>query len=245
MAKKEEPFAFGFKAKPKPEIDAAWQAWSQSGRRPADNVTFLEKMGPTLDKAVNMYVGHADPTARSIAKGLALRAAESWDPSKAKLQTHLLTQLQPLRRYAAKRRYPTRVPEKQQYRLQALRDAETELVDEYDRPPTDVELADKTGLNIKQIAQLRKYKAYQSTGQYLETDLPGVVDNAPTDMWEDIVYNSLGTADKVIYEGRTGRNGRPSKGVQQLAKELGVSTATITRRMQAVEKLLASRPDGF
>jgi AraC-like DNA-binding protein len=238
-----EPFAFGFKAKAKPELreDETWRTWIGSGRLPADNARFLEGVSPILDKAVNMYVGRPDPAARARAKALALAAAAGYDPKQSKLQTHLLNQLQPLRRYAAGRRYVMKVPERQQYRLQALRDAEAELADELDRPPTDAELSDRTGLSRTQLARLRSYKAQTAEGRFMDLDQPGVVDNTP-DLWSDFVYAGLGVADKVVFEGRFGLNGREVKTVQQLAKELGMSAATVSRRAAMIEERLVNRP---
>jgi hypothetical protein len=242
---REQGFAFGFKSSPAPDHNAAWETWRKSGREPADNLAFLESINPILDKAINIYVGGRDPAARGKAKMLALKAAANWDAKRSNLQTHLLTQLQPLRRYAAGRRYATKVPERSQWQLQRMKEAEEELRDQLDRDPTDVEIADYTGLSQRRLGRLRRYGAQIASGSFLEAEIQPNTEGDEPDMWEEMVYHDLGAVDRAIYEGRTGRNGRKVKSVEQLARELGVGVGTVSKRAARIADLLVKRPEGW
>jgi hypothetical protein len=241
----EAPFSFGFKAAPVPDSDRAWEEWSRSGRRPEDNLRFLEAVNPVVDKAVRLYAGGPDPVARSRARLMALRAAGDWDRRKSNLQTHLLTRLQPLRRFAASRRQATRVPERAQWQLSRLREAEAELRDDLDRDPTELELADRTGFSLRRLGQLRRHGGQVAAGTFLEAESPPAAPRDRPDEWLDFVYHDLSALDRVILEGRAGYNGKPLKSVTQLARELGVGAATVSRRAARIADLLARRPKGW
>lgn len=240
---------FGFKAQKKPDHNAAWDTWSKSKRTPADNNAFLQAVDPILNKAVTSYVGAQDPVAHTRAKILALRAADGWDSSKANLQTHLLTQLQPLRRYAASRRYATKIPERTQWQIAQLKEAEKEISNDHDRPPTELELSDKMGVSIKRLRQLRGYGGQMPSGAFLEAeDEPELADNPNIkrmDMWEEMVYHDLTPVQRVVFEGRTGFNGKKRKSVEELARELGVSIGTVSKQAKVIANLLNNRPEGM
>ena len=128
-----------------------------------------------------------------------------------------------------------------------LKNIEAELRDELDRDPTELELADRVWLSVRRIGQLRRIGPQTATGAYLESEYQPVVEDAADapDHWLDFVYHDLGAADRVIFEGRSGYNGKPRKSVEQLARELGMSSGTVSKRAARIAELINSRPKGW
>jgi hypothetical protein len=245
---KEKPFDMGFKAQARPPLEDAYGVWSNSKRTPADNLVFLDAATPVIDNSIKMYASGVDaPYLRSKARLMALDAAGKWDPNKSRLSTFMLSQMQPLRRAVARTMSDIKVPEAVQYDVGRMRTAEAELRDRYDRDPTDAELSEHLHMPMKRLARLRNAaRPRMWNGTVLEAEeQPAVKDEGGEDMWTDFVYHDLGTTDKLIFEHRTGFNGKDIIGVSELARKLGVSAATISKRAEAIARMINNRPKGW
>jgi hypothetical protein len=51
---------------------------------------------------------------------------------------------------------------------------------------------------------------------------------------EEMVYDSLTQRDRLIYDWKTGKHGKPTLSNQQIAKRLGVTPALISQRSQQI-----------
>lgn len=224
-------------------MENAYQSWKQVQDQPS-MLKLLEKAKPTIDSAIRTYVGQPDPVAHSKAKLLALKAFRSYDPKKGtKLRTHLMTQLQPLRRLAAQRRTVLQVPERVQQQMNTLFEAKQALVERFNREPSDIELADHTGLSVRRIQNLRQYQvmpiaegvATTPEGKPIQA---GVSQPSRLDAWTDYVYTDLPPTDKKIFEWRTGYGGKPILSNNEIARRLRLTPSAITQRSARIAKLL-------
>lgn len=230
------------------EIHANWL----KNRTPENNSQILDAVQPIIDTALQSYVGsNANQTARTHAKLMALRALETYDPSKGNVRTHLLSQLQSLRRFAAQQQNIIDVPEQVSLDYNALKEAENELRDKLGREPTDDELADHTGLSKKRIKKIRSFNQPVAEGTThnettedgtdggVESNVPG---NDPgLDAWLDFVYDDLSSTDKLVMDMLLGRNGRKKSTVQEIAKELGVSPSAVSQRAAKIQEMIDRR----
>ena len=211
-------------------LNEAYAGWQKQPSN-VNMMRALQAAQPTIDMALRSYVGHRDPVALSQAKLLALRAMKGYDPRRGtQLRTHLLTQLQPLRRLAAKRRFVSNIPEQAQYDMSGIKDAEADLAEDLGREPTEAELADKTGLSLKRIQHIRKMVVPQAESMFgvegpPESDVPSSMQD-----WQDYVYHDLSPTDKKIFEWRTGYNKKPTLGVSDIAGKLNLSAGRVTQR---------------
>jgi DNA-directed RNA polymerase specialized sigma subunit len=217
------------------DLNQAYDDWMKDPS-PGSNVRFLESMRPVMTAAVKTYVGQDDPTAYSHAKLLTLAAARKYDPTqKTQLRTHLLTQLQPLRRFAAKRRFVTHVPESVQYEASGMRTATTELTERLGREPSDMELADHTGLSLKRLQHVRKFVMPRAEGMPREEYAdPATQFSKPMDEWTDFVYHDLDDVDRKIMEWRIGYNGNKILSTTEIAKRLGLSLGAVSQRANKI-----------
>ena len=207
----------------------------------------LNAVQPITDKAVRQFVGlNPSPTIRSKAKTMALKALQSYDPTRAQLNTHLLNQLQGLRRANVHEQRMMAVPEQVALDWKHLYDAETEHKGEIGSEPSDMELADKTGLSLKRIKYVRQMKPSIAEGVYMqptsedEVFSPAVQGaREPSDRaWVDFVYHDLPPIDQKILEHSLGLHGKPKLTNQDIAHKLGISPAAISQRRTKIQAML-------
>ena len=229
----------------------AWKA--QPGPGTTDKL--LGAVDPILREALRIYGSSQgdSPTLRSKAKMLAIDAFGSYDPTRAKLRTHLLSQLQGLRRMAAKEQQIISVPEQVLLDQGHLREAENKLRDQLGRDPSDWELADHTGLSPKRLAYLRTMKPTFSEGKLTRVDEEGssmstpAVEAGPSkegnNAWLDFVYADLHPTDQLIMEHTLGLHGKKVLSNQEVARKLGLSPGAISQRKARIQSMLDRRDD--
>jgi DNA-directed RNA polymerase specialized sigma subunit len=232
-----------------PEYEDAYQSW-RNNPTPDSRHGVLEAVRPVIDSAIRSYAPQAGSGARSRAKLLALQSLESYDPSKGKLKTHLLTSLQRLQRVAAEQDQIIRVPEQVRLSRQHLASAERELEDSLGRPPSSRELSARLGLSMARIADLRRAHVPVASGSVV--DLEGNADASTaskipgldTDReWHEFVYHDLQPADQLVMEHTLGMFGKPVLTTQELARQLRLSTGAISQRKAKIQKMLDQRDD--
>lgn len=216
------------------KLQEAYTNWSKDPTTP-NMMHALQAAQPVIDMAVRSYVGNNDPVTISRARLLTLKALRSYDPKRGtQLRTHLLTQLQPLKRLAAQRRFVAHVPEQVQYDMTGLRDAEANLTEELGREPSDAEISDRTGLSMLRIRKIRKMAMPMPESVFGQEGPPESEEANPMNDWQDYVYHDLGPVDQKIFEWRTGYNGRPQLGVSEISKKLGLSAGRVTQRANMI-----------
>lgn len=212
----------------------------------------LKAVDPVLKSGVNAYSqGSPSPSLKSRAKKIALNAFNTYDPNQGKLKTHLMSHLQGLRRYAQQQQSVFNVPE--QVRLDAfhLSEAENRLRDNLGRDPSDLELADETGLSRKRLAYVRQVPMAMHEGRFAEMGeagqgySPGVANTSPAadNAWADFVYHDLSEIDQNIMEYTLGMNGNPQLPTGEIAQKLGISASAVSQRASKIQQLLNQRDD--
>lgn len=228
-------------------LDEQWGQWNKT-KNPQDLKNLMTELDPIINKAITSYAPNSSPAVRSQARILARKALTNYDPKKGtKLQTYLHIQLQPLQREAGT--YDTlHIPEAVRYDIRDVNDAHNRFVEENGREPNDDELSDYTGLSSRRITRIRRadrnvfsegqLTPYDDDSDEGAVDLPAVrqADSA----WQGMVYTELNERDKLIYDLRTGRNGRGrALSVTEIAKKLKVSPAAISQRLKLISDRIA------
>jgi len=226
----------------------AYEAW-QADQTPTGNAAFLQAIDPIVQKGVKMYGGDS-PLSASQGKLAALEAARKYDPGRSRLQSHLLNQMQSLRRTTRKQQAVMRVPERVLLESQRLREYTQEITDMTGREPTDAELSDKLGVSLDRLSKVRQYQPGMSTGHADAADpmqggigsrMPGNRD--AEDMWLQVVYQDLGDIDKKILEYSLGLHGHKKLSNQEIAKKLNRSSGAISQRKTRIQSLLDQEQD--
>jgi len=232
-----------------PQYLPAYRAWHTT-RNPETAGALLKQLNPILDKAITSYGGGSkNANLRSRARQITLDSLESYDPTKAKLQTHLLNQLKGLHRYAAQSQQILSVPEQVMLDNQHLYRAEQDLVDRLGRDPSDRELADQTGLSLKRLTYVRQYQRPVAEGVMSGSAhneggpiSPAVAQNDPSG-WLEFVYHDLNDVDKSIMEYTLGLHGAHKLPTGEIAKKLNISPGAVSQRAQRIQMKLNQRDD--
>jgi DNA-directed RNA polymerase specialized sigma subunit len=233
-----------------PKFAPAFHAWS-ANPNPTSSDAFLKAVDPVIQEGLNVYGGRsANPMMRSRARRIALQAAGRYDPSKASLKTHLMAHLQGLRRYGAQQNQVIHVPEAVALDQHHLNEAEAELSDRLGRDPSDLELADHTGLSRRRIAHIRGYRSPVSEGRLaLLADEdeeggagggfePAVEGPDRTKLRAEFLYHDLDPHDQVILEYGMGLNGATKLPASQIARRLKLSPGAVSQRAARIQQML-------
>ena len=231
------------------EFEPAFSAWKASPN-PGTSTALLSAVRPVIDSAITSYGGASigSPTFKSKARLAALNAFQSYDPAKGTLRTHLLSQMQGLRRQAAQEQNIISIPEAVALNRKHMDEAENNLRDELGRDPSDAEVADRSGLSLGRIAQLRKFHLPLAEGTTQVEDAEGDIYEPasqslkPEDRaWEHFVYADLGNVDRAVMDHLLGRNGRRKLSVSEIANRLGVTPGAVSQRAAKIQGLLDMR----
>ena len=233
------------------EFEPLYQQWKTT-RTPEMNTKMLSTVQPVIDTALMSYAGkNTSPTLKSRARLMALKALDTYDPQKGNVRTHLLSQMQSLRRMTAKEQNIISLPEQVGLDYQRLNESENELRDQLGRDPTDNELSDHTLLSSRRIRKIRAFSqpvAEGSTAQEsgdeandgnVASTIPGA--NRSTDAWLNFVYDDLGPIDKMIMDMTLGRNGRRRASTQDIARKLNVTPGAVSQRAAKIQVMLDKR----
>jgi DNA-directed RNA polymerase specialized sigma subunit len=232
------------------EFRNSYGEWTKEPN-PVNTGKFLKSIDPVLQSALRTFGGkNPSPNMHSHAKLLALHAAGSYDPSRAKLRTHLMTHLQGLRRASAKESQIISIPERVGLDLHHLHTAEEELRDRLGREPSTSELADHSGISMKRIGHVRKAKPGYAEGQMVSENEEGgesafnpAVLSRPTDVWHEFIYHDLHPIDQLIMEHTLGMHGRRQLSKQAIARKLRLSPGAISQRAARIQQKLDQKED--
>lgn len=226
-----------------PQYQEAYTAW-RNRPTPAAASVLLSQIQPVLDSAVHQY-GAGGPTLMSRARLLAIQALKSYDPSRGKLKSHLMSYLQGLRRYAARQSQIIRLPERVALEMGYLRRSQAELQDQLGRTVSTQELADYTNLSPAKITRLRNLQPGLAEGQTIQTTdegedelAPAVVDPRYHEAWMQYLYPDLAPEDQLLLEHTTGLHGAPLLSKSQLAGKLQLSPSAVSQRLKKLQEKL-------
>lgn len=235
------------------DFDTVYPEW-QKNQTPEWNTKLIGTIQPIIDTAVSSYAGaNASNTIKNKARLMALKALNTYDPAKGNVKTHLLSQLQSLRRLTAKEQNIISLPEQVGLDFQRLSAAENELRDALSRDPTDDEIADATGLSTRRIKKIRGFNQPIAEGMTAlqagdsedaaNTDIASTLPNYTkhTDAWLEFVYGDLTPTDKLIMDMTLGRNGRRRASTQDIAQRLNISPGAVSQRAAKIQAMIDSR----
>jgi RNA polymerase primary sigma factor len=225
--------------------------WTQN-KTPETNTQLLKRVQPVIDTAVSSYGGaSASPVLKSRARLMALKAMDTYDPQRGNVRTHLLSQLQGLRRLSAQEQNIIAIPEQVGLDYQKLHAVENELRDSLSRDPSDDELADATGLSVKRLRKVRSFNQPIATGSTVretaeenyDGDIASTIpnQNRAADAWLDFVHGDLTPTDKLIMDMVLGRNGRRRTSTQDIAQRLNITPGAVSQRAAKIQAMIDKR----
>ena len=232
-----------------PEYRPHFAAWKASPS-PATAGNMLRVLEPVIRQNLKAYGGrNAGPTLHSHARRITLDALKTYDPRQGALKTHLGAQLQGLQRHQAKQLQLVSVPERVAMDRQLLDASERELVDLHGRAPSDSEIADHSGMSLKRIAYVRRYRGgfaegqvegFGATGDGEDADGTdfGVVQDEPIAAKALFIYHELDPVNQAILDHGFGLHGRRKLAIGAIARKLNLSSSALSQRAQRLQRML-------
>lgn len=222
----------------KVDVYNRWMANQDNGQYISE---FLHSVEPTISSALRTYAPGQEKTLKTRANIMVLDIAKRYKPDKkTHLNTFLMNGLKSLNREAHKRQQPVHIPENVALEQHKLIAASQELMAEKGRPGTVQEMADRTGLSVKRIEKVRKYKSPVSSSTLLSEKGDSLFkrEKDPQDVWAEYVYHDLDPTDKKIYEWSTGYGGSKIMSKGEIAKYLKISAPAVSQRISRIIKKL-------
>jgi len=231
------------KSKLETEYEPLYTAW-KAGPSKETTGALLRSVEPVISNAIRSYAsGTGSPTLRSRARQLATQSFKSYDPARGTLRSHLLSRLQRLRRLAAQEQQIIRVPE--QVSLDQIRTAqiETDLQEKLGRPPSDQEIADKTGLSLRRLAHIRQGRRPIAEGRLQQVTPEDAGGYAPAvqpveqnyDVGLEFVYDDQDPQNQFIMERAFGLHGHPQTSATDIARAMKLTPGAVSHRMQQIQ----------
>jgi len=215
----------------------AWQAWKSSGDR-QDLGNLFKRVEPIIQKEVSRW--SSGPVARPVlnleAKKLSLNAFKTFDPSKARLNTHLTNNLKGLSRIVYTHTNPARMPEHQVLKMNSFLTVRNSLEEELGRDPTTVELSENLAWSPREV---EVYQGQMRTGYSTSQPVPPGFEKYDSDRaFIDFVYNDLADQDKLVFEYTTGYGGKRVLSAQELIKKTGMTQGQISHSKRRIRRMI-------
>jgi DNA-directed RNA polymerase specialized sigma subunit len=214
-----------------PEVnDGAWKKW-RSSPSPQTMAVALNSVRPVINKVLDQVPGKSRDLMGSEAKRLAISAIKSYDPQHgASLSTHVYSHLQPVARGSSKFIDAIHRTRTDRNLVSQYLDGVNTLSQQLNREPNDDELVSHLKINPKQLEKMRRV----AVGEISEHDFTpddnsqGQDDNLS--LWSEHVYSRVDPKSKLIFEYKTGRNGRPMLSSSEIAAKMGLSEVYVNKR---------------
>ena len=219
---------------PLKDVVVRWQK-SQS---PEDTSYLLKKMKPTINSAMTSYAPGKQKELAIKAANLTLQALRQFDPERGvDPTTYVFHNLKRLNRFANRRANIIPLSERAMQEYNFLQQVKQDFEDTFDREPSDMELADRTGYSLKKVTKLlsgNKVTSETSTLNPESGNSTQFFDNTTEDDILDYVYRSVGPIDQKIIEYSSGKNGKPVLSNKEIAAKLRLSPAAISQHRNKI-----------
>ena len=236
-----------------PEYQTPFGAW-QANPNPDTTAGMLKAVEPVLNNAIRSYATDmiGSPTIKSRARRLAAGAFKSYDPKRGTLRSHLLSNLQRLRRLAVNERQIISMPEQVTRDQISLNNALRDMNEQLGRPPSDREIMDQTGLSAKRLGYIRQgirpiaegtitqSGDEEGSGQYDPSALALTRDYKPM---LEFIYDDVDPTNQFIMERVFGMHGHKPTSPSQVAKRLRITPAAVSHRMAQIQQQIDKLDD--
>lgn len=229
------------------EISASrsWKTW-KGNPTPENLGATLRSVRPVIDRTVARYPALSPYTTAGESKRLAIQAIKTYDPAHgASLQTHVQSHLRSLAKTASE--FTTGIDRTRTDRQLTSKylGAVGDLTELNNREPTDDEIQDKLRINAKELNKMRRV----AVGEMTEEDFFSGDDKEAGDprvgLWADYIYQSLNPKSKLIFDLKTGRNGRQLLSAAEIGAKLGMSEVYVNRRANEIAQSILDGADSM
>lgn len=158
-SKEENPTGWKRPAKPSQQKELfLWDQWKKSGEQPAYTAPLMKALGGIVNKNGVQPWEERVPVHRDVleakATKLTIGGLRTYNPSKAQMNTHVITQLKSMHRFTQQRQNMTRITEDRIRLIGPVDRAVRRLTEKLEREPTVLEIADEAKIPAETITKL-------------------------------------------------------------------------------------------
>jgi len=227
-----------------PKYKDTFDTWQRNPNK-ATATKMLSAIQPEIDKGISAHVGYSSPLLKSRARRIALKAVGSYDPTRARLGTHVVNQLQGLKRIARQQNQILPEPERVSIDRSHVDRASNDFLDQNGREASISELADATGLSVKRLKHIQKFQHPIAEGtitaRMAESEDGGFMPAVEQDggsSWLEFVYDDLDPINQKIMEWTLGLHGQKPLSNRQVAAKLRISPGAVSQRKAHIQGIL-------
>lgn len=223
-----------------------WKKWKATGDQQALN-ELLISLAPLLRQSVNKYRAAPIPSYAldAVARELAVKAFETYDPAKAQLNTHVVNHLKHLQRYVLNYQNVGKIPETRGVKISRYQNTKSQLEENFGRPPTMAELSDTLSWGLPEVermeSELRNDLDLREGKDEAFFDFTFQEDDNLKDIATFVWYDEDPTGKQII-ERAFGLHGVPKLTTKELSTELNIPESTLRKKARAIgEKINSMR----
>lgn len=229
------------RAKQQKELEM-WKTWKNGGMQQKHLRPLLNSLRPFIRSASNQWAIQRDvPPAAVHAEFLnhAVKALETYDPSKAGLNTYLASQMRKAPRFIKTYQNAAYIPETRSYSIQKFKDANSVLTEQLGRLPTQLEIADHLQWSPRKVAVMQKEIKSSIPESGFAYDPTSFVPSKQQEILRLLPYE-LTTEERSVFEYLYGVGGKPRLSPGDIAKRLNMSAPKVSRLKAAIANKYAS-----
>lgn len=132
-----------------------WKSWNENKSNDSLN-ELLESFNPLIEKEVNVFKTSPLPKDALKLRALSLtkKALDTYDPNKSQLNTHIVNNLQKLKRFVYEYQNIGKIPEHRILKISQYNSIKDQLKDKLMREPTAMEISSEMKLPLAEVERL-------------------------------------------------------------------------------------------
>lgn len=208
-----------------------------------DDEQALSELVNTLDPIVEQKVQDITPpdlsedVVRNRVRNEVVSDLPDWDPEQGKVTTFLNNFTFPkINRYVNTFQNTARIPEARQQKISTFDEAKERLEDEKGRPPSDTELADDLGWDVREVQRMKQSRWDDVPASNLS--MLGNMDawefSETEDVYHYLIYE-LDPEEETVFKHLTGYKGAEELTGKEIAEKMGVSPAKVSKIKKRIE----------
>ena len=208
-----------------------WHTWNNNGRKQEDMRPLLQSMRPLILKEANSWAHQRDipPAAiRAEFTNQAVKAFETYDPTRAGLHTHVTNQMLQARRFVVSYQNPARIVESRVYDVGQFNNATQRLSDTLGRAPTQLELADELKWSPRRVKMLQSEIKTAVPSSQFSADAASMVPSRQQEILRLLPYE-LSPDERAVFEHIYGIGGKAKLSPGEIATKLNMSSPKVSR----------------
>jgi len=215
-----------------------WQTWKDNGKKQADLKPLLASIRPFIMHEANKWARQRDVPPAAIKAEFtnhAVKALETYDPTKAALNTYLSHQMRRAHRFVTTYQNAARIPETRIYKVQPLKNATVKLEESLGRPPTSLELADELQWSPKKVEMLQREDRASLPTSHFEAD-PLTYSPSQQNETLRLLRYELTPEENAVFEHIYGFSGKQKLSPGAIATKLNMSAPKVSRLKKSISE---------